>query len=332
MLIELTDSLIGFLPQESDSIKRSIQNILCGFYEGNNYVIASPAFCSFFQHILLDTISQATLHYLDVNGAFSPSVKYKIRVVLKDPDPTQGEVDYLFFAKTLSVQAPFFLCESLNDIAFYKKLMRYYYPSAIISSFDISGGGESTGDMFLRIQRLKCICLTIVDSDKKYANCVLGNTALKCRRKYKSNNPNIKLFILNCHEAENLIPFDFLVRRASVSGRKFVKRIRAARIESEMRYYDYKLGIHKADVENTIDYYTYFKSIYSSLYNNDVESYYTSKSSEDELLPGIGKNCLSSFLDNPPAYLGTDYLDSERKEIAELVYSFLCGRGNDPLY
>lgn len=332
MLIELTDSLMSFSKEESAQVKQSIFNLLCGFFEGNFYLTASPSFCLFFMKLLPDSRCQSSLHYMDINWSVAPKVLFQLSVVLHDPDPSKGEVDYLFFSKTDSVQAPFFLCESFNDIRFYKKLVGYYNPYAQIRSFDLAGGGDSTSDMFLSLRNRNCISLTIVDSDRKYPGCSLGSTAKKCSDRYRSDKPNMRLVILNCHEVENLIPISFLINHACIEGRKFIKKVRSARKESELRYYDYKLGLNKSVVSNSTEFLEYFRRLYSFIYRDNVDNYLSSIADEGTLLPRIGKNCLSSFLNNPPKYISSDYLDNDRKAIADTVFSVMCCRGDDPLF
>ncbi len=330
MLLELTDSLIGYSPEESESVKHSVFNLLNGFYEGTLYLMASPTFCDFFKRVLSDPISQSALHYLDINSAVVPNVRYKLKVVLKSPDSSKNEVDYLFFSKSLSTQAPFFLCESFNDISFYKKLVYFYYPRASICSFDISGGGESIGEMFSRIQKKQCFCLTIVDSDMRFPGAPLGKTAKKCKEKY-INKPPVGLYILKCHEVENLVPLDFLMNHSAHGGNSFLKRIRATKNECDLRYYDFKNGIIKKDVEESSKLFLYFQKLFGKLYRKNIDSYLKSKAPDDEILPRIRKDCLTCYLDNTPKYLSSDYMDNDRKEIADIVFSFLCCRGQDPM-
>ena len=330
MLIELTDSLMDFTADEKESVRQSLSNIMRGYWEGNHLLMASPGFCVFFSLILTDHISRSALHHIDENASFIPSVSNHLRVVLCNPDPNRMEVGYDFFLNTLSIQPTFFLCESFNDVRFYKFLVKNYYYGSHISSFDLCGGGGAIAEFYKKIRRKDCISLTIVDSDRFFPGSALGPTAEGCKKVNTKPCATAHLHILDCREVENLIPINSLqflsIGRA---GRLFIQKLHHCKRLDFLKFYDLKCGITKGQIMSVKGLFTYVEEVFKDLYKRDFSKKLQTLKEEDIVFQLRRKDILQHFNDRIK-YIDKDIFENERKKVAEIVFTYLCSRGPEP--
>lgn len=338
MVFELTDELAKYKPEQQELLSRCLENLLIGFYEGNLILIISRPLCTFFRakNLVKSDTALLALHYIEENGGYIPDVLWHIKIVLDNPEVSKHELSYSFFAETKTIQPTSFLCENIDDVKFYMKLVSIYYPDTFTSACFYHGGGGTTVDVFLYLKKQKVISLVILDSDVKYPGCVIGDTARRCKNQYKEQTAYIEMKVLNVHEAENLVPLAYMKSHTyDKEGRKFLEKMSQRGLLHLMRYYDIKKGIRKdRAIENT-NYLSFCKDLYEKLYpyrKNSFENYLNQKrKNEDRLFPAIRVDMLHEFNKDNKGPYPVDDMESDRKEIAALVHTFVCCRGHDPI-
>ena len=334
MVIELTDSLIGCPPNEIDDLSLSVTNILIGYYEGNNIVIASYPVCDYFLGLINDERAQSALWHIRENSYIEPDVLWWIKVVLQDSKTKQHEIPFTFFNKTQSIQPPFIVGESMWDVSFYKYLASSYHSTAFMSCIEVLGGGDTTDEAVRSICRKGFFCLVIVDSDKKYSDCREGRTASSCR-KLEGKYPNLHIEVLSVHEAENLIPIAFLEKKATKKGLDLLRRLKQKSRYAVLDYYDIKEGITKEALLEDSKLLTKTISLYDEFYPKNKKSIpdlMVSAANKDQLMPSICRTALKSFIEEKgKGKYPTDIHENYRHHLADLVYTYLCSRGRDPI-
>jgi len=130
-----------------------------------------------------------------------------------------------FFENTESIQKTILLCENIRDTSFYQTIARVYviWKNTNINiklEFEPRGGGGNTiNTEYDNIQKnTKRLCLCILDSDRISPEGKLGSTAVLIASIAQNQNSQFfrtKVFILNVHEIENLIPNSILLEICS---------------------------------------------------------------------------------------------------------------------
>lgn len=336
MVIELTDGLARYKQEQREMLTACLSNLLLGYYEGNLVITASPALCRFIaaHHLVEGVRQQKALTYLINSNGNIPNVLWIFKVVLDEPDAANHELPIDFFNTTESVQPTSMLCENLDDIKFYIKQARCYHPYSPMAVNRRHGGGGTTYDVFNILKNRNLFCLVIVDSDVKYPGCALGDTARRFDKNYKADKANVKVKVLPVHEAENLVPVSFMMSHSKASGTIFLKKLEKRGVLRHLVFYDIKEGITKEKTEESAKYKVFAKDVYESVYPHNrkgFDAYYEHKNEADNLLPKINANMLIDYISNNAEVYQTDELEPFRKEIADLVYTFLCSRGNAPI-
>lgn len=333
MVFELTDELASCPQAKKKELTVCISNLLLGYYEGNLYLMASTALCGYISanHLVEGVRQNAALNHLLNNNGYCPNVLWHIRVVLENADVEKHELDISFFGKTESIQPTIMLCENLEDIRFYLKQTRYYHPNSPMVVNGHHGGGGTTVDVFKVLKGHNVVCLVILDSDIKFPGCGMGETARRCVNNYQNKSTNIEVKVLPVHEAENLVPISFMLRHTDADGVRFLKRLKKKDYTEALVYYDVKEGISKEKTNEFVDYKMFAKTMYEKLYTNcKFDAYYKLKKKKDLVFPKLNKDILSLY-NNDSVFGMNDELESYRKEITDLVFTFLCSRGTDPI-
>lgn len=337
MVIELTDELARCPADKLEGLGTSVENLLTGYYEGNLILVISRPLCAFIRDKgLVKTVrADKALRHIETSGGYMPAVLWRLQVVLENPDSANHEVEYTFFNRTVSVQPTAFLCENLDDIKFYMKLVRIYYPDTPIKAMRYHGGGDTTVDVFSYLKGLRVACLVILDSDIKYPGCKIGDTARKCLAKQKTASSYVEVKMLDVHEAENLVPIAFMKRKACPGGKALLKRMTERRLLNTLVTFDVKSGIQKQDVEHDLKYSEYCEKLYNDLYRprkNTYQVFLGQKRNEtDFVFSQVKANLLEVFNEDRSLDYPSDILSPHREEIAQLVHTFVCCRGNEPL-
>jgi len=181
-----------------------------------------------------------------------PSVRRRER----DGDRERIIISIEYLARTQSLsQRPVLLCENLDDCdfiislaAFYNQFKKLY---GYINFSKRNGGGSTTAPCYEDIvSHREELCLCLCDSDKKYEGDMHeGDTATALREVETRHDTTLThLYVLQCQEAENLIPASILADVYATDPQKLdavsdLKRIQSERIYQLWRYYDVKNGI-----------------------------------------------------------------------------------------
>ena len=342
MLFQLSDSIVSYAPQDEEKVLFSVARILDSFRDGCIYLTASVLVCQFFKLKFKEERLLKTLNYIDQNRALLPSVLWRVSIVLADPDYTKYEVGLSFFEKSDCLLIPFFVSENVNDIEFYSFITKAYYPEASLCYIPAMGGGSTTSKVISEIRRFGFI-LAIVDSDRKYRDAELGETASNCNKVIRHNNAFAYLKVLNIHEVENLIPLSSISKvQMNRESRGFFRKILSVKYFDFLPFYDYKEGVSVSDMENSL--YRFFaEDIYAHLYSKNKKQFskYISecKKKKKKVFPGFRKDLLDDYLkrfrsnedDGFREILGFDTFESTRRCIAKLVFTFCCARGTTPI-
>ena len=295
--------------------------------------MASSALCGYISanHLAEGVRQKAALNHLLNNNGYCPNVLWHIRIVLENAEVEKHELDISFFGKTESIQPTFMLCENLEDIRFYLKQTKYYHPDSPMVVNEYHGGGGTTVDVFKVLKRRNIVCLVILDSDIKFPGCEKGETASRCVNNYQDKCTNIEVKVLPVHEAENLVPISFMLKNTDADGVRFLTRLKKKKYTEALVYYDVKEGISKEKTNEFKDYKEFAKTMYEKLYTrNKFEAYYRLIKKNALVFPKLNKDMLSLYNSNS-VFGMNDELESYRKEIADLVFTFLCCRGADPI-
>lgn len=156
------------------------------------------------RHKLTETV--VTVAVLTTKETFTIRGK---KVLVINPD-VHGKFN--FFSETI------LLTENLMDSRFFDYLFRYYKKKVGIkqcssSYYPVMGGGVTTCKALeYEATEKKHFCLAIVDSDKRWPNCMIGSTAANVDKVIKEYEPiNCKAYVMyRVREIENLIPFHIL--------------------------------------------------------------------------------------------------------------------------
>ena len=336
MVFELTDELARCPQSKRGALTVCISNLLLGYYEGNLYLTASSALCGFISanHLVEGVRQNAALNHLLNNNGYCPNVLWHIKVVLENADVENHELDISFFGKTESIQPTSMLCENLQEIHFYSKQARYYHPLSPMRVNKRHGGGGTTVDVFKDIKRHNLVCLVLLDSDVKYPGCSMGDTARRCVHNYQSKLANIEVKVLPVHEAENLVPVSFMLSNSCSRGVQLLKRLEKRGVLDCLVYYDVKEGITKEKAMESKKYKEFARFIFQKTNPrnpNGFDAYFDLKDDKDFLYSKLNPDMLSLFIQDKSTSYQHDELDVYRKEIADLVYTFLCCRGTDPI-
>lgn len=338
MVFELTNGLARCDKARLRALSLCISNLLVGYYEGNLILIASPLFCRFVEDkkLVKGYREHKALDYLKNNFGYRPNVLWHIRVVLDSPDVSKHELDIDFFSKTESIQFSSFLCEHLIDVRFYMRLAQHYYPNSPMATIERCGGGGSTADVLKSIKKRKVVCLVILDSDCKFPGSdrpPKGSTAFRCLQCYNKRCSNIELLVLAVHEIENLIPVSFMKQNTDAEGLKFLKRLEKHNLLNQLVYYDVKLGISKEEAVKYPGLMKFAKDLYEAVYpkKQSFDTYLSHKKDKEYLHPVLSPTMLSDYINDKLKAYQSDMYDNYRKEVADLVHTFMCCRGFEPI-
>lgn len=275
---------------------------------------------------------------IDVNGLVGMLDVYAVISISKHCSRVGKELQINpFEASGFFLDAPTYLCtENQRDGKFYKIVCNYYLSLKRILNMSSSykkwkGGGSDFGNALKDDSVLTDnFVLAIADSDKKYPNGKIGETA-KSIKFLAHNRYNADYYILvNVSEIENLIPI------------KMVKKYNSniTNIEdTDLSYFDFKEGL-KYQILYEKDCRAYWKSNFSRMDIDweEILELVKDKSSSDyfdvvrgkaPLVSGCGKKLLDSLLDddgwkNIREEDLTQSQLSEWEEVGKKVFSWTC--------
>ena len=344
MLLNLDDSLLETEDLERrDKIADCISNILLGFYEANILVQASDELYDFYEPFVTDNRAKRALAYLKANNSYAYDIE-PFNVVNKEPKKvktSQREMSIFFFEKTISVQKAIILGENANDASFYGYLAHNYYPNVRLSYQKAGGGGSTTSDVLVEIQKQnERFCLVIADSDKRYPNAPMGGTAESVGKVWNRNLTQIGVYTIAVHEVENLLPVGFVKKKSETNkeARIFLsKLLKSKNLKFYWRYYDIKEGVCISEIESSADYYSFAEKLYKEVYGTkqSFEKYLAQlklPKKEKKVFPIIRGDLLDKFVslkELDKIKFPMTLFVQECKDIAQKVVEFACCRSND---
>lgn len=181
-----------------------------------------------------------------------------------DKDGAHGRVmDILEISDLLQVVTNYLLCENINDAKLYATIAKDMAPThasnpnvVVLNCECIMGGGKPIKDMAIDKHKQKRFCLTILDSDKHYETCNLGETATEYHQEVEPLNSKwLWSYYLSCREVENMIPHNIMVDmipRCATYKMKFTNVDSDLELTRFFKYFDFKSGFLKSDLRNMI--------------------------------------------------------------------------------
>ncbi|WP_411166894.1 hypothetical protein Aeroheme_01269 [Aeromonas sp. DSM 116730] len=153
-------------------------------------------------------IKKETTHYIIVDFALDNNI---------EKNETDGNQVFLYcshhkfhdFDKAIACSL---VSECETDIELYKIIGKYYSSAKINSSIPLNfkiedGRGSGTKPIFDRLKNHGCMCLCLIDSDKKHPNGPLGGTAKAFTTHDLIFHGSTLTKIIESHEAESLLPY-----------------------------------------------------------------------------------------------------------------------------
>lgn len=360
MLFYLTNTLIVDKTDPSfHKIKRAVRNLAVAATEGKHIVLGDINAVNFFfdifryneddisvffnklkQNLATSTIPSGITMYVEVvNGKKRKRISKRCEI---------KQVDYSHFLDTACIQATTFLCEDIEyDCQFYKFILQWFinnlHENVNTNLNDSHGGGNQIGRILRNCVKKGLACLCIIDTDISFPGQPMPNhgTAYECigikRGKLE------ELLLLNVHEAENLLPFNYieLVPDHLLPPDKknsFRKLYESTDAESILRYFDFKTGLLKKEkmIEHA-KFVNFAKKVCEAnpeiLTGVTFDEYYSSKQPKDELYPGVANRILKFTLEAikdsmkkdslPPPKLMKYQMD-EWNRVGQAMLNFCC--------
>ncbi|WP_277591336.1 hypothetical protein [Pseudomonas chlororaphis] len=257
--------VINDLPEivnDGDKIK-ALNNILMAFGEGKHVLwIPSKKISEIIESEIVVGYNLQVLHELKDQSRLMRSILDSFDFFVdvdfssdKSPgfvSPNRLVISYTHFVDSASVQLPVFVAENLSDIEFYIFGSKVYLRNnKLLSSHDVkfrhvSGGGNTTVESFEYSLRAKEMVLCILDSDKNHPSAGLKDTAARFSAYPQGWGLIYWLHILDCTEAENLVPWK--VAEAVLSeNQNFNLETFLILTEDTRRYIDHKKGFRFYD-------------------------------------------------------------------------------------
>ena len=240
-----------------------------------------------------------------------------IHEIIKDDEKSTIRISADVFMNSRIHERTLLLCENNNDILFYDKLTYIFMVENNLSygfkiNYDpINGGGNNISgqyDLFQSENQKLCIC--ILDSDRRYKNSGLGETARNLKNVHKKNIRNgvpkgfCDFEIIDARETENLIPSTLIytVVEGEPNRRRFADWCKKLEEKgSEARFYiDVKDGINFRNIVNKgsvglINYWE--KELRQWLHNcHFLVSHQCRDKCDCFVVPGMGDNVLENVI------------------------------------
>lgn len=356
MLFNLTPELISQDHSESDKkkIKRAIEHILRSVSESKHLVISDLDTIIKLKQIITCSDSLSVLIYLENNYSFLnyDSIKYYVNVIVGYDniyESSEGDCKFLnipinYIQDSNLTNPTRILCEDISDASFFKIICNHYVINNNIGNISLCfeeehGGGNQISRSFNKhINAKNIFCLAFADNDKKYPECQIGETLQKLSS-IVNTNLLCKYISLECHEIENLIPFNYIQKIKKVyneeNGITFIENIIHSMEKESLKYFDIKKGINKDQISSSNDYLIFAKKLaeYSPIHIDfsNIEQY----EKKHKIIPQVGK-IMSSFIesntlliDETPHFL--DFQITEWNKIGSDFLFWTCSRNKEPL-
>ncbi|RON81593.1 hypothetical protein [Pseudomonas fluorescens] len=286
MMIKISN-VVG-LAQNEDKI-RALNNILMACGEGK-HVLWMPAKLAdqIIQENIISGYQLNVLYFVReqsrLTKAHLDQLDFYVDVGFDEPvpigfiAPRTFRLSYDYFVDSARVQLPVFVCENITDIDFYvmsgmvflnnSKLLKEY----ALKFLKVGGGGNTTICSFENHLRNHSLVICILDSDKSHPNALVKETALRFDAYEKGWGQRYWLHILDCTEAENLVPMRIAEEALhQVGANAALQKFKALTPEAR-QFLDHKEGLRFSaalDIDRTLN-----APHWSTLYEEDDEGDY----------------------------------------------------------
>ncbi|WP_423203856.1 hypothetical protein PGC34_18285 [Pseudomonas kribbensis] len=266
---------------------RAIENLLCAHGEGRHVLWMPIELVSALQSVeCLSSYSQRVLVELKSSVLETRKIEdffdFYLEVDFSRKLPSgysEGRicVSYVVVSTSSFLQKTVFLTENLLDgEAFSKGAEVFVFKNKMISAvcrvdFDFyNGGGSTTFDVFRVLKEQGKLFCCIVDSDKEHPKASLGSTAKRFNRVGVGYGESYYFEILDCHEIENILPKDLLLKVAEenwTGGAIFARE----ELLSFRQYADHKSGLTLA-AGRALD-FKHFDTYWDGFYDGDEDEW-----------------------------------------------------------
>lgn len=286
MMIKI--SSIEELAKNPDKI-RALNNILMACGEGK-HALWMPAKLA--DQIIQDNVISGyqlnVLYFVREQSrlarAHLDQLDFHVEVGFNEPAPIEFlaprilRISYDYFVDSAHVQLPVFVCENITDINFYimagmvflsdSKLLKEY----ALNFLKVGGGGNTTINSFENHLQNNNLIICILDSDKSHPNASLKETALRFDAYEKGWAQRYWLHILDCTEAENLVPMKIAQEALRLVGANAALQKFKDLTPEVRQYLDHKQGLKFStalDLDRTLN-----VPHWSNFYREDDEGDY----------------------------------------------------------
>lgn len=314
MLIELDDRIGNVLEKISnvnDTEAFILDKLFELMYEGKQIIYASRYLfknllsCKYLNVRSKQLIDYILNHYNEIYNACYFKVKYKTIIYPKSCNiEKKDDCFYLPLENASDISTSILSTENPTDFDFYINISKFIENSennpVITFSLNNCAYGGGSAEQFLKsMHKPGVILFAIADSDKKFNDDQLGNTAKIVKNYIDTNCDTMVYHILNFIEKENLVPLDFYIAIAQNDKQELLKCIRGFYKNDEfMRYYDIKEGVKlKRLKENNNKWNNLYLPFLdeckkAGIYNMNATS------DEDKVVSGIGNKLANITIDS----------------------------------
>lgn len=362
MLFIIEDDIVE---ANDENFLKCFENLLLGYIEGNHLLFIKPNTVekieSIYSYLMDDRMKSHFISYQE-NFMHESKVAYKlVNYAIKIVPHNIEEKKEKYITKTLgylhtdkfltsaTIQRTVFLGENPEDADIYKifaeQYLKYKKSNLKVQLRIENGGGNTITDVFKRkIEDGIDLCLTILDSDKKFSNDIIGETAKRIKREVDSIlTPKVHYHIEEkCRELENLLPEGFYYKQYAGDVNKkpiFDKLDSLSKIDIKLIYYiDMKKGLKHFDVRKypNLSHITQDKISYKDIPSCSRNSFCSRRNNcSCVIIESFGNYILRDFIqfcENSSNDLkiiinsSNNYLKRIWVYIGRLVFSWGCGQ------
>lgn len=341
MLIEIDESLKKYIEENISKLNESskeietLEEIARSYYKEKHIIIGKREVLLYFSklHLLGQKVrniynnlyNNVSQYYKVYKNQFIVYVKIlsnenQFKKTIEDNKHVY-EVPIEYFYDNAFLTETALVTENLRDAWLYKAMVKKYIKETIDINLQIeleyiNGGGADSYTTYEEEIKKNKLVLCIVDSDKKFPQDKIGNTAKNVDSIYKKYEKNkiTRVYKLGVREKENLVPPSFYILCTHTGNDKALKRL--LNIEKEgaeacefLKYMDMKHGI-KIDTLKEGDYKNYLDKIiedYQGLIGCDGDE---ETVQDNKHILGIGSKAIETFREE----ILEDNLDNILKE------------------
>lgn len=342
MLFYLTDTLIiDKTDVRYGDVYKTVRNLSVAADESSHLLMGDYNALDYWRTEIVNDPCSNVLTYLCDNFATTsiPSCLTEyVEVVLDNPhnrienNLTVYQLSYKSFLTTDSVLKTHVIGEDENDSILYGHILEWYKRKYTINSntnyIPIQGAGGNISRPFQTHINQRHITVCLTDTDKRYPNAPEGITASACRNVI-CQIPLGRLYVIDAHEIENLIPKDVIDSLTWNENKKQNKNQFDALYDNipdkdNLRYVDLKSGYSK-HVEFSNDalwvafarYCCECNPMLSANIRENFQATFDSSNFKTVFMVGLSSSLLKdtiSFFDSHPAYNPTNFIQFQLDE------------------